>query len=154
MKYSFSDHCVFNLKAHIIFVVAYKRKAILGVLWHEWEKFSRRYVVNTEQSLANFSASRIMSIFLLSFLRLLVSQTWFELWNQYLRKKLEESLIRKFGNISGESDFGQGVTVLFPWETEQRQRQLSATSKVKNDLHHNLPLSIRGLTTAEFRAFC
>ena len=69
-------------------------------------------------------------------------------------KKLEKSLIRKFGNISGESDFGQGVTVLFPWETEQRQRQLSATSKVKNDLHHNLPLSIRGLTTAEFRAFC
>ena len=28
MRFSFSDHCVFNLKAHIIFVVVYRRKAI------------------------------------------------------------------------------------------------------------------------------
>lgn len=37
-------------------------------------------------------------------------------------KKLEKSLIRKSGHISGVRDFGQGVTALFPWETEQRQR--------------------------------
>ena len=40
MKFSFSDRCVFNLKAHIIFVVAYKRKAILrGILTRMGEIF-------------------------------------------------------------------------------------------------------------------
>ena len=130
-KFKSASHCVYNLKYHVVFVVAYRRKAITGKILTTLEAIFSEVCSSLNAELIEFSGEA-------DHVHLLVASPPSLSISRLVATAEKASLLNVLGNnfgvrtvISyGEDDFGLVVIAFLPLEMEQLQTSSSDILKI------------------------
>lgn len=137
MQFSTGAHSVYTLKAHLIFVVAYRRKAISSkILQRLIEIFSKVYQSEQAQ-LLECPGEREQVHLLISYPSKLCLSDLIRKLKATSSLKVRQEFDVRFITYSGASASGRKVTASFLWEMDLQLQSSNNTSKISD------PTSVR-----------
>ena len=154
MQLSSGSHCVFNLKAHLIFVVAYRRKAISSTILERLKEFFRSVPAWSSQTFWNVPGRKITFIFDLLPSNDLSIKFGAQTKNRVIFENSSRILQSDSKDALGQTFLDKKLLCNLSRRRSNNRHYWEIYQKSTAELTFGRPLSIPALAHGEFRGIC